>query len=149
MARWAYSLWIGMQPPQPGMVPAAFPEYSASQVGVHACQRRAVCPQGNHTGLAICRGVNQAGVEQDCWRVLNRCIQHVEAASEREEAVNAAVQRCMDNLIQQVALGPCVPPVSLSEWPLGPPCMSLIFRAGKVSQDIDCCVGGKTGRQRC
>lgn len=97
-----------MQPPQPGTVPTAFPKYSASQFGMHACQHPVVYPQDDFTGLAICRGMNQVGVEQDCWRVLNRCIQHVEAASEREEAVDAAVQRIMDNLIHQVTLGPCV-----------------------------------------
>lgn len=54
--------------------------------------------------LCICRLLTQAGLEQDCWRVLNRCIQHVEVASERDNAVNAAAERVMDSLIQQVTL---------------------------------------------
>ena len=67
------------------------------------CILEAVCR------LRICRGVNQAGLEQDCWRLLNRCIQHVEAASERDKAADAAVQRVMDILIQQVTFASCVP----------------------------------------
>ena len=71
------------------------------QAGKHAslgasCSVKAVCRSG------MCRGMTQAGLEQDCWRLLNRCIQHVEAASERDKAVDAAVQRVMDTLIQQV-----------------------------------------------
>ncbi len=61
-------------------------------------------PLSNLTVMCNCRYCTQAGLEQDCWRVLNRCIQHVEVASERDKAVNAAVQRTMDTLLQQVTL---------------------------------------------
>lgn len=50
---------------------------------------------------------NEEGLQRDCMRVLNRCIQQLEADAERSRIVGVAVQSVMDTLLNKVTLLVC------------------------------------------
>ena len=58
----------------------------------------------NEEAGATCRMANEEGLQRDCMRVLNRCIQQLEADVERSRIVGAAVQSVMDTLLNKVTL---------------------------------------------
>ena len=56
--------------------------------------------------MAICRLATKEGLQEDCWRVLDQCIQRLEADVHQERLLEASVQHMMDVILSRVSRDP-------------------------------------------
>ena len=56
--------------------------------------------------MATCRLDTEEGLKKDCWRVLDQCMQHIEADALQDRHLEASVQLLMDVIISRVRRDP-------------------------------------------
>lgn len=56
--------------------------------------------------MAVCRLAAEEGLQKDCWRVLDQCMQHIEADAHQSRLLEASLQHLMDVILSRVSRDP-------------------------------------------
>ena len=56
--------------------------------------------------MAICRPATEESLQKDCWRVLDQCMQQIEADALQDRLLEATVQLFMDMILKRVSRDP-------------------------------------------